>query len=70
MTVAWFRYERNFASRWCPVVLYNDSRPTIPKHDADRITAAVAVPADCLASDGSPMFGRLQAIFPAPVNVE
>lgn len=67
---AWFRYEKDFAGRYCPVVIHDDAKPTIPKHDADRITGAVAVPDDCLSSDGSPMFGRLQARFPAPREVE
>lgn len=61
----WFRYERDFASRWCPVV-FHDGKPK----PSDRATAAIEVPADCLASDGSPMFGRLQAIFPPPPEEE
>lgn len=64
--MSWFRYERSMG-RWCPVVIYGD-RPTTPKGEEQRFTAAVHVPPDCLDSSGEPMFGRLQAIFPAPVE--
>lgn len=66
---AWFRYERDFAQRFCPVVIYGDE-PRIPRGEEDRYTKAVAVPVDCLSTDGSPMFGRLQAIYPAPAPKE
>jgi hypothetical protein len=65
---AYFRYERNHG-RWCPVV-YHDEKPKVPKGEEERFTSAVAVPTDCLDSSGDPMFGRLQAIFPAPVEKE
>lgn len=58
---AWLRYERDFAGRWRPVV-YHMEKPAA----RDGATAAIEVPADCLSTDGSPMFGRLQAKFPAP----
>lgn len=62
---AWFRYERHFG-RWCPVV-YHDEKPRVPKGEEDMFTGAVEVPDDCLSTSGEPMFGRLQAKFPAPV---
>ncbi|MGE0290375.1 MAG: hypothetical protein AB7I42_25010 [Bradyrhizobium sp.] len=61
----WFRYERDHARRWCPVVVYGD-KPVVPKRESDRITAAVAVPASCIKPDGEPSFGRLMAMFPPP----
>jgi hypothetical protein len=61
----WFRYERDFARRWCPVVHYGEL-PRTPKDQADRLTTPIPVPPDCLDTAGEPMFGRLQAIFPAP----
>lgn len=61
---AWFRYERDFSCRWCPVVIWDDDKPSVPKDGG--ATPAVSVPPGCLASDGSPMFGRLQAMFPLP----
>jgi hypothetical protein len=64
MTQAWFRYERQ-NSRWCPVVYYGD-QPKVPNGEEDRFSASHAVAEGHLASDGSPMFGRLQAAFPAP----
>jgi hypothetical protein len=64
---AYFRYERNLG-RWCPVV-YHDGRQSIPKGEEERFTTAVGVPTDCLDTSGEPMFGRLQAKFPAPVEV-
>lgn len=67
---AWFRYERDFAQRWCPVVLYDDARPARKPFDDGRVTDMIEVPASCLASDGSPMFGRLQAIYPPPRNAD
>lgn len=65
---AWFRYERNLG-RWCPVV-YHDGKPDVRKGDEDRVTGAIEVPADCLNTNGEPMFGRLQAKFPPPVSLE
>lgn len=64
--MSWFRYERT-NGRWCPVVIYGD-KPRTPKGEEERFTIAVPVPADCLGTDGAPMFGRLQAVFPAPVE--
>jgi hypothetical protein len=52
---AWFRYERT-NGRYCPVVLYGE-KPRVPKGEEERFTVAVR----------APMFGRLQAVFPAPV---
>lgn len=62
---AWFRYERDFANRWRPAVLYG-KKPVIPMHDLGRFTAAVEVPGEFLSEDGSPMFGKLTTRFPAP----
>lgn len=59
----WFRYERSFCCRWCPVVIYGD-KPGIPKDGS--ATAAIEVPPDCLDTSGEPLFGRLQAKFPPP----
>lgn len=64
----WFRYERN-NGRWSPVV-YHQEKPRVPKGEEDRFTHVVPVPADCLDTNGNPMFGRLQAKFPAPVPRE
>lgn len=64
--MSWFRYERH-AGRWCPVV-YHDTKPNIPKGEEDRFTGAIEVPTDCLSTSGEPMFGRLQAKFPAPTS--
>lgn len=61
---AWFRYERSLG-RWMPTVHYGE-KPKTPADDAERYTAAVDVDRTFLASDGSPMFGRLQAAYPAP----
>lgn len=62
---AWLRYEKDFAGRYCPVV-YHDEKPK-PR---DGASAAVHVPADLLSVDGSPILGRLKAMFPAPVEEE
>lgn len=62
--IAWFRYERDFSGRWCPVVIWDEEKPIVPKDQG--ATPAVPVSSDCLSSDGSPMFGRLQAMFPTP----
>lgn len=61
---AWFRYERSLG-RWIPTVHYGE-KPKTPKDESARYTAAVEVGPGFLATDGSPMFGRLQAAFPAP----
>jgi hypothetical protein len=65
----WFRYERNFARQWNPVV-YHDERPKIPGGHEDQYTVAAAVPQECIGSSGEPMFGRLQAMFPPPASRE
>lgn len=65
MNAAWFRYERT-NGRYCPVVIYGE-KPRVPKGEEDRITVSVPVPDDCLGPDGTPIFGRLKAKFPAPV---
>lgn len=62
---AWFRYERDFARRWCPVVIY--AGKPVSKEGA---SPAFEVPHDCLSPDGSPLFGKLKARFPAPENDE
>lgn len=61
---AWFRYEL-YLGRWCPVVIYGE-KPRAPKGEEYRFTAPQEVTSGHLGSDGSPMFGRLQAAFPAP----
>lgn len=61
----WFRWEMDFARRWCPVV-HHGERPATSRQDVDRLSPAVKVPDDCIGADGEPLFGRLQAQFPAP----
>ena len=59
----WFRWQRH-AVGWC-VEAHHIERPK----DEEGYTSAVEVPADCIADDGKdklPMFGKLQARFPAP----
>lgn len=63
-TAAWFGYERQ-NGRWCPFVSYGD-KPKVPDGEEDRFSASYAVTEGHLGSDGSPLFGRLQAAFPAP----
>ena len=65
---AFFRHERH-NGRWCPTVYYDD-KPKPPKGEEERFTSFVSVPADCMSDDGSPLFGRLQSLFPAPVARE
>jgi hypothetical protein len=62
---AWFRYEGSQAGAWVPVVIYG-RKPTHDQREGYRITGAEAVPPEGLAADGSPMFGKLQALFPPP----
>ncbi len=63
---AWFRWERT-NGRWNPVVIYGD-KPKAPRGEDERCTTPQIVPVDCLGPDVSPMFGRLQETFPAPVE--
>ena len=65
MTEAWFRWERT-NGRWSPVVIYGD-KPKARKGEEDRFTPPNILPAECLSFDGSPIFGTLQRLFPAPV---
>lgn len=58
----WFRWEHH-AVGWCSEVQHLER----PK-DSERYTPAVEVPPDCIGEDGEPMFGRLEARFPKPVE--
>lgn len=62
----WFRYERDFARRWVPVV-YHDDKPK--QTDVERQTVAIEVSPGCIRG-GEPMFGQLVLMFPAPREVE
>lgn len=67
----WFCWERN-VGRWAPVA-YHSEKPRLEKvadGDEPTRTALQPVPDDCLDTHGNPMFGRLQAKFPAPAVKE
>lgn len=61
----WFRYERS-NSRWCPVVYHQDRPADRKPGEQFPATNSVEVPQSCVDVDGSPNFGRLQAMFPPP----
>jgi hypothetical protein len=66
LATAWFRWEANLAGNWCPVVIYDKQRPAVPRHEEHRMSGAFPVPPEGLGADGSPMFGKLTALFPNP----
>lgn len=66
---AWFVYEKSMSGIWGPAVIYGD-QPKRLRHEEHMMTNPIEVPLDCLSSDGSPMFGRLQAIYPPPQERE
>lgn len=62
---AWFIWEKSISGIWGPAVVYGD-RPKTRKHEEHMMTSPRKVPDECLTADGSPMFGRLIALYPKP----
>lgn len=65
----YFCYEKQPSGGWAPVVYHGEAPKTekVSGDDKTRRSTVWPVPPDCLGStDGQPLWGRLQAKFPAP----
>ncbi len=69
---AFFCYEKNFASRWCPVIFY-DEPPSKSvangKESAPERSVVNSLPDEYIGEDGevSISFSRLQDLYPPPL---
>lgn len=63
----YFCYERDFARRWCPVVLHGDDN--VGGNRVER-TTPIRITKDLIDNCGEARFALLQAAYPAPKEDE